>query len=66
MGRRATRDRTPRQRFLARVRAEHGVSNRDIAARLGVSHATLARWANGAEPRGVDENRIELAAGDAE
>jgi len=63
MGRRATRDRTPRQRFLAKLRAAHGVTNRDLAARLGVSHSTITRWSNGHNVVGVDELRLETAAG---
>jgi len=42
------------------------VTNRDLAARLGVSHTTLDRWALGAEPRGVNESTIELAAGETD
>jgi len=64
MGRRATRDRTPRQRFLAQLRAAHGVTNRDLAARLGVSHSTITRWGNGHDVVGVDELRLETAAGE--
>ena len=62
MGRRATKDRTPRQRFLAVVMAEHGASYDSIATALGVSKTTLTRWSNGADPDGVNEDTIRGAA----
>jgi transcriptional regulator with XRE-family HTH domain len=64
MGRRKTTERTERQRFLARVCAEHGVTWDDLAARLGVSSSTINRWATGLNSRTLDENRIEMAAGE--
>jgi len=61
MGRRKTTDRTPRQRFLARVCAEHGVTWADIAAALGVSSSTVQRWATGEESGVVNEALVEMA-----
>ena len=61
MGRRKTTDRTPRQRFLARVCAEYGATWADIAAALGVSSSTVQRWASGEESGVVNEALVEMA-----
>lgn len=50
-------------RDLLRKLLQAGLTQRDIATRIGTTQATVSRWVNGSDPRGSHRDSIRALAG---